>query len=784
MAKQKLILVGNGMAGVKCIEEILKLAPDAFDITIFGSEPHPNYNRIMLSKVLQGDTTVEDITINSREWYKENGIKLFTGETVAKVVTHRRQVITENGLTADYDHLILATGSVPFMLPLPGANKTGVTAFRDMNDCRNMIEASKTYRKAIVIGGGLLGLEAARGLLNLGMEVEVVHIFRYLMERQLDPVASDMLKKELERQGMRFLLEKQSDEIVGKDRVEGLRFKDGTVAAADLIVMAVGVRPNVQLAKDSDILTNRGIVVNDRMETNIPHVYAVGECAEHRGIVYGLVAPLYEQGKVLAQKICGAATEGYHGSVLSTQLKVSGVDVFSAGEIVDSEDTETIQMYDGVRGKYKKIWVKDGKIVGAVLFGDSSEGAKLLGYIKQQADVSVLDAPRAAAGGAMDDYVCGLSDKETVCSCNGVSKGAIVSAIRENGLDTFEQVRQCTKASSSCGGCRPLVSAILDYTLANEEQPAADKETVCGCTDLSREELKEAVQGRGYVSVAEAMRRLRWKSPEGCGVCRAALLYYVGAAPGEAALTPSSGVLADGTQAIIPRTYGGAVSARQLRRIADVADKYGIPHIRLAENGHLKLLGVESGDVRSVLAELDMPAAVADYGLPVASVAACVGERYDPHAMQDSVRLAAALERALERLQLPGAVSVAVSASPQHKAGTLVKDLGIAGAPGGWEIYVGGSGQAKPKKGELLCTAASDEDVLSISAAFLQWYREDAYYGETTADWIERVGLLRLREGLFDTGFRAGLTGRLYAWNDPTEGEEQIELQPKAAGTR
>ncbi|UUZ93973.1 FAD-dependent oxidoreductase [Paenibacillus sp. P25] len=391
MGKQKLVLIGNGMAGVRCVEEILAIAPHRFEITIFGAEPHPNYNRIMLSKVLQGDTTVNDITINDWQWYIDNGITLHAGDPVVRIDTANRKVISQKGRTAEYDQLILATGSLPFMLPLPGADKPGVTAFRDINDCNKMLEASRSYKKAVVIGGGLLGLEAARGLLNLGMEVSVVHIFNYLMERQLTPTSAHMLRKELERQGMRFLLEKQTAKIFGKKRVEGLLFKDGSKVEADLVVIAVGVRPNIKLAADSGIETNRAIVVDDFMETNVPGVYAVGECAEHRGMVYGLVAPLYEQGKVLAKRICGVDTEGYPGSILYSQLKVSGVEVFSAGEIRDSEITTSVKAIDGIRNTYKKIAVRDNKIVGAVLFGDSGEGNKLLGYIKQQADVSVLE---------------------------------------------------------------------------------------------------------------------------------------------------------------------------------------------------------------------------------------------------------------------------------------------------------------------------------------------------------------------------------------------------------
>lgn len=758
MGKQKLVLIGNGMAGVRCIEEILKLAPDAYDITIFGSEPHPNYNRIMLSKVLQGDTQIKDITINDWQWYKDHGITLYTGDPIVRVDIKGRKVFSENGITVEYDRLILATGSLPFMLPLPGADLPGVTAFRDIKDCNTMLETSRKYKKAIVIGGGLLGLEAARGLLNLGMEVDVVHIFQHLMDRQLDLESAQMLKKELEKQGMRFLLEKHSEKILGRKRVEGLQFKDGTKVAADLIVVAVGVRPNVKLAEDSGIYVNRAIVVNDQMETNIPGIYAVGECAEHRGITYGLVAPLYEQGKVLAKSICGVPEEGYEGSILYSQLKVSGVEVFSAGEIRDSEVSTALKVVDGIRGTYKKITVQDNRIVGAVLFGDSGEGNKLLSYIKQGASVSVLDQQAGSSAADSDEeFVCAMSDKETVCSCNGVTKGAIVSAIRLDKLDTFEQVRECTKASSSCGGCKPIVSAILRLTLSGDEEAEQVKETVCACTELSRDELKEAISKRVFKTAVDVRETLKWRKSEGCTTCRPAISYYMGQLNGGTLdmITP----LADGTYSISPRMHGGLTGSEQLRTIANMIDKYDVPHAKVGASS-FELLGISPEKYKALANELEMPIVSASYGYPV-TVSACEGLLYDRYALQDSMGMAVALEKRLESLQMPAPLWVAVSGSPFHRAGTLAKDVGIVGAPGGWEIHVGGSSIGSLRQGQLLCTEAVDREALEMAAAFLQAYREQAFYGEATWEWIERIGLIGVREYLFNANHRADLLERL-----------------------
>ena len=463
----------------------------------------------------------DDITINDREWYQKNKIQLFTGETVAKIDIEKRTVKTDKKREVSYDKLIIATGSVPFMIPIPGIEKEGVITFRTIEDCQKMIEASKKYKRAVVIGGGLLGLEAARGLLNLGMEVNVVHIASYLMERQLDLTAAKMLEKALENQGMKFLLEKETEEIIGNDRVEGLRFKDGTEVETDLVVMAVGVRPNVQLARESGIAANRAILVNDFMETNVPAIYAVGECAEHLGVVYGLVKPLYEQGRVLAKHICGLDTQGYQGSVLSTQLKISGVDVFSVGQFVDDATAKAITVQDDLNGVYKKVVFQENKMIGAVLFGDTSDGSRLLKMILEKKVLS--DAEKTLlyqATGDCESPVTTMALSDTICNCNAVSKGTIIEAVQQGGLTTVEQVKKCTKASGSCGGCKPLVSELLSYIQSDSFDEVIERKTMCSCTNLTEDEVVREIQLRNLLSVQEVMAALDWKQSEGCSICR------------------------------------------------------------------------------------------------------------------------------------------------------------------------------------------------------------------------------------------------------------------------
>ncbi|QFY80722.1 nitrite reductase large subunit [Bacillus subtilis] len=773
MGKKQLVLVGNGMAGVRAIEEILSVAKDEFQITIFGAEPHPNYNRILLSKVLQGDTDIKDITLNDWDWYEENNIQLYTNETVIKVDTENKTVITDADRIQPYDELILATGSVPFILPIPGADKKGVTAFRDIKDTDTMLAASKQYKKAAVIGGGLLGLEAARGLLNLGMDVSVIHLAPFLMERQLDATAGRLLQNELEKQGMTFLLEKQTEEIVGDDRVEGLRFKDGTSIEADLVVMAVGIRPNTTLGAESGIPVNRGIIVNDYMQTKIPHIYAVGECAEHRGIAYGLVAPLYEQAKVLAKHICGIETKPYEGSVLSTQLKVSGVEVFSAGDFNESEEKKAIKVFDEQDGIYKKIVLRGNQIVGAVLFGDSSEGNRLFSMIQKEADISetskisILQPLNQEAGTSI---TAAMSDDEIICGCNGVSKGAIIQAIQEKGCSSTDEIKACTGASRSCGGCKPLVEEILQHTLGSDFDASAQKEAICGCTTLSRDEVVEEIKAKGLSHTREVMNVLGWKTPEGCSKCRPALNYYLGM------INPTkyeddrtsrfvnermhANIQKDGTYSVVPRMYGGVTNSTDLRKIADVVDKYEIPLVKMTGGQRIDLIGVKKEDLPKVWEDLDMPSGYA-YGKTLRTVKTCVGEQFCRFGTQDSMALGIALEKKFEGLNTPHKVKMAVSACPRNCAESGIKDLGVVGIDGGWELYVGGNGGTHLRAGDLLMKVKTNEEVLEYAGAYLQYYRETANYLERTSAWLERVGLSHVQSVLNDPEKRQELNGRM-----------------------
>lgn len=785
--KKKLVMIGNGMAGVRMIEHLLKLAPDAYDVTIFGAEPHPNYNRIMLSSVLAGDAAWKDIVINDWAWYGDNRIRLLAGHPAVRIDTARRIVYSERGEAAAYDALVLATGAKPFMLPVPGADREGVMAFRDIKDCETMIEASLHYRKAAVIGGGLLGLEAARGLLLLGMDVTVVHIHPYLMERQLDAAASRMLQRELEAQGMKFLLQKQTDSIEGAKRVSGLRFTDNTGLAADLVVMAVGIRPNIAIAKEAGIATNRGVLVDDWMQTNVPSVYAMGECAEHRGIAYGLVAPLYEQGAVLAKHLAGLDTPGYAGSVTSAKLKVAGVSLFSAGEYeAGAPDARTMLYQDDAAGIYKKIVIRHDKLVGTVLFGDTADSAKLFSLIKSGESIRGKEkallglAADADAGGAAASAVSRLEQMpadEIVCGCNGVTKQAIVDAIRHDQCTSVAAIKACTKASASCGGCKPLVEGLLQ-AYAGEAAKKPAKEGICGCTPLNRDELVDAIRRMGLQSVKETMHALGWQPLEGCSKCRPALNYYLGmlwpeqyADEKESRFTNEryhANIQKDGTYSVVPRIYGGVTSPAELMKIAEVAQAFDVPMVKFTGGQRLDLLGVKKEDLPRIWEALDMPSGYA-YGKALRTVKTCVGDTFCRFGTQDSIAMGIRLEKEFERLNTPAKVKLAVSGCPRNCAEATIKDFGVVAIDGGWELHVGGNGGVRVRATDLLCVVKTADEVVEWAGAFLQYYREHAQWNERTSVWIERVGLDAVKQALAKPEDRAALFGRIKLTLSKTE---------------
>ncbi|HZV54900.1 MAG TPA: nitrite reductase large subunit NirB [Rhodocyclaceae bacterium] len=805
MNKQKLVVVGNGMAGIRTVEELLKLAPDLYDITVFGAEPHGNYNRILLSPVLAGEMTLPDIVLNDFDWYRDHGITLHVGKKVTRIDRTRRQVIAEDGTTEDYDRLLLATGSVPFILPVPGSDLPGVIAYRDIADTETMVAAAASHRHAVVIGAGLLGLEAANGLKLRGMEVTIVHLADWIMERQLDRTAADMLQASLEARGLRFLLGKQTEALLEKNgRVGAVRLKDGIEIAADLVVMAAGIRPNTALAESAKLHCHRGIVVNDTMQTYDPRIYAVGECVNHRGTVYGLVAPLFEQAKVCANHLAHFGIARYGGSSVSTKLKVTGIDVFSAGEFMGGTDTEEIVLHDKAGGVYKKLVIDGEKLVGAVLIGDTADGAWYFRLIKDDAPISDLrdrlmfgEHSLGDVGHAGGHNAAAMPDTAEVCGCNGVCKGTIVKAIREQGLFTLEEVRKHTKASSSCGSCTGLVEQILASTVGGAYKPATTGDKpLCGCTERTHAEVRRAIREQKLLSIPAAMAFLEWQTPNGCASCRPALNYYlISTWPHEAEDDPQSrfinerahaNIQRDGSYSVVPRMWGGVTNPAELRRIADVAEKYKIPTVKCTGGARIDLLGVKKEDLPGVWKDLGMPSGHA-YGKSIRTVKTCVGNEHCRFGTQASMGMGIELEKMLFAMWAPHKVKLAVSGCPRNCAEAGIKDVGIIGVDSGWELHVAGNGGIRTEVAQFLCKVGSAEEVKEVTGAFLQLYREEGYYLERTVHFVQRVGMDYVKSRVLEDkeGRRALHERLLYSlrglpdpWAERTDGPAKREFVP------
>ncbi|MBK8182951.1 MAG: NAD(P)/FAD-dependent oxidoreductase [Candidatus Competibacteraceae bacterium] len=759
MNKEQLILVGNGMAGMRTLEELLAIAPDRFDITVFGAEPHGNYNRILLSPVLAGEKTVDQIMINDLDWYAERGITLHAGREVIAIHRARREIEATDGTVARYDRLLLATGSTPFILPIPGNDLPGVIGFRDIHDVETMLAAAQTGQHAVVIGGGLLGLEAANGLMKQGMQVTVVHVLDTLMERQLDPAAAELLRAHLEERGLRFLMGANTAALIGEERVRAVHFKDGLEIPADLVVMAVGIRPNIALAKKAGIYCERGIVANDTLQTYDPRIYAVGECVQHRGQCYGLVAPLWEQARVCANHLARYGIGRYQGSVTSTKLKVTGVDVFSAGEFSGGPGCDEIVLRDQARGVYKKLVIKENRVKGAVLYGDTIDGSWYFQLLRENTDIgafreSILfgQAHLGDAGHGGGNNVLAMPDTAEICGCNGVCKGAIVKAITAQKLFTLEEVRAHTKASASCGSCTGLVEQLLAATVGDYSKTSKEK-PLCACTEHSHDQVRKTIREQHLTYLRAVFEFMEWKTPDGCHSCRPAINFYLLATwPGEAQDDSQSrfinervhaNIQKDGTYSVVPRIWGGVTNAKELRAIADVADKFQVPTVKITGGQRIDLLGIKKDDLPKVWADLNAAGMVSGhaYGKSLRTVKTCVGSEWCRFGTQDSTGLGVKLEKMTWGSWTPHKFKMAVSGCPRNCAEATIKDFGVVCVDSGYELHVGGNGGIKLRGTDLLCKVATENEAMEYAGAFMQLYREEGRYLERTAPWIERVGL-------------------------------------------
>ena len=749
---EDLIVIGNGMAGVACLEQILKHSPK-FNVTVFGDETHANYNRILLSSVLAGERSADDIMINPLAWYQENQVALRLGVRIIDVDSQRRVIKGDDGSVTHYDKLLLATGSNAWMPPIKGIDKENVFTFRNLNDTRGLVNAAGKGVRAVVIGGGLLGLEAARGLQLQGCEVTVVHLTDTLMNMQLDATGGQYLSRKMEQIGVRVLTSRKTERLLGNGHVQGVAFVGGEEIPAEIVVVAAGIRPNVELGRKAGLTINRGIVVNDHMETSDPRIFAVGECVEHQGQVYGLVAPLFEQGKVLAATITGNKGPVFQPWSPAAKLKIMGVDVFSAGAADEAPGTEVVRYEDSTLGVYKKLLVRNNRLAGVVLVGEAADSNRYMDWMRNNTDLAMhrrnllFPEPEADRG----ESVAEMADSVTVCGCTGVTKGAIIQAIHQKGVRTLAQLKECTRASTGCGSCSGDCQQILKAVAPDFEEET--KKVLCKCVPFSQENLREIIVSQRLKSVQQILAV--YGNGEGCEVCKPALSYLVDVAwcgehqEDRSARSINDRVHAniqnDGTFSVIPRIRGGVTSPAELRKIADVAEKYKAKMVKITGSQRIDLLGVQKADLPKIWADLGMPSGQA-YSKGLRMVKTCVGTEFCRFGVQDAISTGIELEKRLENLYTPHKTKLAVTGCPRNCSEATVKDIGLVGQEGSWQVVVGGAAGKSVRKADLLVTVKTTEEALDAAMIFFQYYREEANYLERTYDFVERIGIEKVRK--------------------------------------
>ncbi|MFC3631524.1 nitrite reductase large subunit NirB [Paracoccus angustae] len=760
--RKKLVVIGAGMASGRLLEQLFETAPGAFDVTLFNAEPRGNYNRLMLSPVLAGEKTYEQIVTHDDAWYAAHGVDCRFGEPVVRI-DRKNRVVYSNGGGAPYDALVIATGSAPFVIPVPGKDLPGVVAYRDLEDTRAMMDTGG--KDAVVIGGGLLGLEAAAGMAARGARVTVIHLMGHLMERQLDPAAGYLLRRDLERRGIAVHCKGATKAILGTNRAEAVLLEDGTVYPADLVCMAVGIRPETRLAVDAHLEVERGIVVDDAMRTSDPHVFALGECVEHRGQVFGLVAPLYDQAKVLAKTLAGEEA-AFAPVQTATKLKVTGCDLYSAGDFADAPGREDIVFRDPGRGIYKRLVLEDDRITGVVMYGDTADGAWFHGLMKDGTDIgpmrdTLIFGPAFQGGAAPHPMaaVAALPPEAEICGCNGVSKGTILDAVA-GGACSLDQVRACTKASASCGTCAGLVGQVMALALGDAvaDAPAG----LCKCTDHSHEDVRRLIRSMGLKSIPAVMQDLGWKSVGGCHSCRPALNFYLLAEwPLEYRDDRQSrfvnernhaNIQKDGTYSVVPRMWGGVTTPAELRAIADAAEKYGVPMVKVTGGQRIDLLGVRKEDLPHMWADLNAAGMVsgAAYSKGLRTVKTCVGKEFCRVGTQDSTGLGIRLEKLMWGSWTPHKLKLGVSGCPRNCAEATCKDIGVVCVDSGYNIVIGGAAGMEVRETEHLASTRSEDEAVGIILAATQLYRENARYLDRIWKWMGKVGLDWIRAQVVD----------------------------------
>jgi nitrite reductase (NADH) large subunit len=778
--KQKLVVIGNGMAGARVVEEILQRSPDAFEITMLGAEPYGNYNRILLSNVLNGLQQASDIFINPLAWYKKNGVTLHAGVKALRIDRVRHVVIGQvlsreavpyaavdeakgELVEVPYDKVIIATGSRPFVPPIDGFTGAGGFLFRTLDESARIADYAKSCAKAVVIGGGLLGLEAARGLMTHGVQVTVIEAAPWLMKLQLDAEAGQVLQSTMEAMGVSVLCGKISQQIVRHDgRIKKILFQDGSEIETDMVVISTGIRPITEIAKASGLDVGRGITCNDQMQTSDSLIFALGECVEHRGQIYGLVEPIWEQARVLADSLSQKNPDArYLGSGKScTKLKVMGVELISMGETMPaSPQDEVINYVEPSRGVYKKMIIRNGKLVGVILLGETDTAGVLTQYFVGETLVPErrADLLFGSATGAPILSVFDLPDHAQICNCNGVTKGQIKEAILVGKCKSVSKIGACTKAGAGCGSCKKLITQFLEVYAGEAVDDPFENRYVPGVA-MAKPELVAAIKEKNLKSVSAVFKALadgKEQAESKAGLASLLRSIWHGEYDDERDARfindrVHANIQKNGTFSVIPRIYGGVTTADELIRIGDVAKKYDVPMVKITGGQRIDLLGVKKEDLPKMWKDLGMPSGHA-YTKSVRTVKSCVGTDFCRFGLGDAIKLAQEIEFLFQGIESPHKIKMAVAGCPRNCSEAYVKDVGVVAIEGGlWEIYVGGAAGATVRKGDLLITTSSHAETILHAGRFIQYYREQAKYLERTYDFVGRIGIDKLRSILIE----------------------------------
>jgi nitrite reductase (NADH) large subunit len=796
MAKLRLVVVGNGMAGARAVEEVLlRGGGNQFDIVMFGDEPYGNYNRILLSSILSGAQDPAEIFINPLDWYRENNIVLHAGAPVVEVDRAAKIVSSEAGVRETFDKLLIATGSRAFIPPIPGVRDTGdrlkqgVFGFRNIDDCNAIIAHAQRSSRAAVIGGGLLGLEAARGLMTHDCEVHVVHLGKHLMNMQLDAPGGAIMKASMEKLGVIVHLEKSTAAVLGDDCVTGLAFKDGSTLACDMLVIAAGVRPNAEIGLRAGLTVGRATVVDNHMRSvDDASVYAVGECAQHRGQVYGLVAPLWEQGKVFADHITQRNVDAaYYGSKLATKLKVMGVELAFMGLTDPMEGDELIQFTEPKKGTYKKLIVRGGRLVGGILMGDISKAAYLMQAFDRDAPLPEERLSLLFEFGAPSQKITidEMPADMQICNCNGVTKAALGACVAA-GNRTTKAAMDATRAGRGCGSCKHLVAEVVLWFCGGEVDEDPSIHYYVPGVPLTKPQLIAAAREQGLKSVSSVFKALAGGLEDAASKpALASLLATIWNDEYEDERDARfindrvhGNIQKDGTFSVIPEVPGGVCTPDELMRIAGVAVKYKVPLVKLTGGQRIDLLGVPKDQLPGVWRALGMPAGFA-WGKSYRTCKSCVGTDFCRYGLGDSMGLAYKIEKRFRGIDSPAKLKLATAGCPRNCSEALIKDVGfVAIGAGRWEIYIGGAGGSHVRKGDLMCTVDSDEAAIAYGARFMHFYRENAKWRERTYDFVARIGIERIRavivencEGLgaaLDAAMQASVDAAYDPWKEAT----------------